>query len=123
MRSPALQTDSSSIEIAAAPDGRGTLAPLSRRAFGHQPLQRWAMRLPTVSVAVPWTAPHSHAASYLEEAAAASDAIGVAGQDLTRSAPAFNATPIDGLSALPACGGPKIRRSEFDTSDKMKDPE
>jgi hypothetical protein len=121
MRLPALQTDSSRIEIAAASDGRA-LAPLSRPAFGHQPLQRRAVCLPTVSVAVPWMAPHAHAAAYPREAAA-SDAIGVAGQDLTGSAPAFNATPIDGLSALPARGGPKIRRSEFDTSDKMKDPE
>lgn len=114
---PALQTDSSSIEIVAAPNRRAARAPLSRPAFGHQPLQRRAVRLPTVSAAVPRTAPHAHAASYLQ-VAAASGAIGVAGQDLTRSAPAFKATPNDGLSALPACGGPKIRRSELDTDRK-----
>lgn len=119
---PALQTDSSITEIAAAPDGCAARDPLSRLEFGHRPLRRWAVRLPTVSVAAPWPAPYSRAASCLQTAAA-SDAIVVAGQDLTRSAPAFNATPIDGLSALPACGGPKIRRSELDTSDKKKDPE
>jgi len=105
MWSPALQKDSSVVEIAAAPDGRAARA-LDRRdrhgiircfKAGHAP--------PIVSVVVPCR--NRLAVRLFLQAEAASGAIGTVGQDLTRSAPAFNATSIDGLSALPACGGPK----------------
>jgi len=99
----ALDKDSSVVEIAAAPDGRAACALRLRDSIASsfqgraRPTDRERCRL---------LSEPSHDVSFLQ-AAAASGAIGVAGQDLTRSVPGFNATPIDGLSALPACGSPK----------------